>query len=295
MFKMGWKVVEISTEDHISLYLNNLMIKRDGKKLLININDIDVLLLDNTRTNVSVQLINALTAANALIITFNNKHEPASFIYAVQGNHMSLKVLEGQINWNNQFKGLLWKEIIKNKIYNQFKLTELVSENRVKIDYFHEILNSVKEFDVTNREGHFAKVYWHAMFGVNFIRDQDSYSNPTINIMLNYGYALLRGMVIKSIVKKGLDPRIAVFHKSFSNFFALASDLMEPFRPIIDKVVFENKDSPIFTIEIKERMIEELTKKVLLNEKFEFINNAIDKCVDGIVTQNGWTWVDIWK
>lgn len=292
---MGWRVIEVSTEDNISLYLNNLLIKRDEKKILININDIDMLLIDNNRINISVQLINALTKNNAIIIVFDGKHEPSSFIYAVEGNHMSLKVLEKQISWNNQFKGRLWKEIIKNKINNQYELLQKVSNVNMDKKYFDEIFESVKEFDVTNREGHFAKVYWHSMFGYGFTRDQDSKSNPVINAMLNYGYAILRGMVIKSIIKKGLDPRIAVFHKSFTNFYALASDLMEPFRPVIDKIVFENMNSPLFTIDIREKLVEAMTGKVLLNDKQEFINNAIDKCVDGVVSEKGWTWVDIWK
>lgn len=292
---MGWRIIEVSTEDNISLYLNNLLIKRGEKKIIININDIDMLLVDNTRINLSVQLMNALVQNNAIIILFNNKHEPSAFVYAVEGNHMSLKILEKQISWNNQFKGRLWKEIIKNKISNQYYLVNHVASADIGFDYFTNILNEVKEFDVTNREGHFAKVYWHAMFGIDFIRDQDGNNNAVINSMLNYGYAILRGMVIKSIVKKGLDPRIAVFHKSFSNFYALASDLMEPFRPLVDKIVFNNRTAPIFTVEIRQMLVETLTEKVFINDKQEFINNAIDKCVDSVVAEKGWSWVDIWK
>lgn len=292
---MGWRIVEVSTEDNISLYLNNLLIRRGEKKIIINISDIDMLLVDNTRINMSVQLINALVKNNAIIILFDTKHEPSAFVYAVEGNHMSLKVLEKQIQWNNQLKGKLWKEIIKNKISNQYYLTTKTNPDAIDNQYAINMLNSVKEFDVTNREGHFAKIYWHILFGAGFLRDQNSHNDFVINSMLNYGYAILRAMVIKSIIKKGLDPRIAIFHKSFTNFYALASDLMEPFRPIIDMIVFQFREAPIFTIEIRQMLVEALTEKIYINGKQEYINNAIDKCVDSVVSERGWLWVDIWK
>lgn len=293
---MGWKIVEISTDDHISLYLNNLLIKRDEKKLLINITDIDMLILDNYKLTLSVQLINAITKNNGIIITFDTNHEPSSFIYAVQGNHNSLKVLAKQLEWNNVFKGNLWKQIIRNKVYAQYDLaTKLVDQDSIDYDYFQEIFENIKEFDVTNREGHFAKVYWHSMFGVDFIRDYSSEKNATINSMLNFGYAILRAMVIKSIIKKGLDPRIAVFHKSFSNFYALASDFMEPFRVLVDKIVYENKDNAFFTSDTKKLLIKVMNERVKIANKEEFLNNAIDKCIDSVINGNGWPWVDIWK
>lgn len=110
--------------------------------------------------------------------------------------------------------------------------------------------------------------------------------------MLNYGYSILRAMVIKSIIKKGLDSRIAIFHKSFSNFYALASDFMEPFRIIIDQVVFANKDAVLFSLEIKQLLIGALTKKIVFENKTEYINNAIDKAIDHVIKGQGWKWVD---
>ncbi|WP_128008610.1 type II CRISPR-associated endonuclease Cas1 [Mycoplasma sp. ATU-Cv-508] len=241
---MGWKVVQVNTDDHLKLYLNNILIKRESKKIIININDIDVLLLDNYKLTLSVQLINAITQANGLIITFNSRREPASYVFSVNGNHMSLKVLENQIAWTSVYKGKLWQEVIRNKINNQYHLLTEYKLESIDDEFFLKTIEQVKPYDVTNREGHAAKVYWALLFGQDFTRDYYAKQNPTINSMLNYGYAVLRGLVIKSIVKKGLDPRISIYHKSFSNFYALASDLMEPFRPIIDRVVYQNRDAP---------------------------------------------------
>lgn len=292
---MGWKIVEIDTNDNLSLYLNNLMIKRQSKKIIININDIDILLLDNYKLTLSVQLINALTRNNSLIITFDGKHEPASFIYGVNGNHNSLKILQSQLMWTNFYKGKLWQEIIRNKINNQYHHLLKNSGEIVDSNYFLTAIEKVKSFDISNREGHIAKVYWHILFGIDFTRDYEAIKFPLLNSMLNYGYSILRAMVIKSIVKKGLDPRIAIFHKSFSNFYALASDLMEPFRIIIDQIVYRNKNSDFFSVEIKQALIEGLTKKIIFKGKEEYINNAIDKAIDEVIKGQGWIWVDTWR
>ncbi|MDI4567752.1 MAG: type II CRISPR-associated endonuclease Cas1 [Mycoplasma sp.] len=292
---MGWRIIEINSDDYLKLYLNNLLIKRDDKKIIINLNDIDVLLLDNYKTILSVQLINALTRHNIIIIIFDVKHEPSSYIFNVKGNHKSLKVLANQISWTQNYKNNLWKEIVKNKIYNQKQHIFHAVDYTMDLSFFDKLTEQVQNFDLSNREGHAAKVYWHLLFGINFIRDYDAKEFPIINSMLNYGYTILRGMVIKSIIKKGLDPRISLFHKSFTNFYALASDLMEPFRIIIDQEVYKNRNTEAFTIEIRNNLVKCLTKKVYFDHKYEYINNAIDKAIDQIINNKGWKWIYIWK
>jgi CRISPR-associated protein Cas1 len=105
--------------------------------------------------------------------------------------------------------------------------------------------------------------------------------------MLNYSYAILMAYISRSIVKKGLDTRISIFHKSFSNYYALASDLMEPFRPIVDFKVYQIiNDKPNDFIKLsnaKTQLIDLFNKKINILNKDEYINNAIDNFIDGIV------------
>ncbi|MGL4616683.1 MAG: type II CRISPR-associated endonuclease Cas1, partial [Mycoplasmoidaceae bacterium] len=130
---------------------------------------------------------------------------------------------------------------------------------------------------------HAAKIYWHELYGKEFNRHNNCY----INKLLNYGYAILRALLTRSIIKKGLDPRISIFHKSFSNFFALSSDLMEPFRIIVDyNVYLINKESEQKFYEDKEKIIKIFTGKILINKKKEYINNAVDIFIDNILKQN---------
>ena len=289
---MGWRIVEVETDETIRLYLNNLMIRRTMGKILINISDIDTLILKNTRTNVSIRLLNALARGNVNVIVMDGMHEPNSYLVPVNGNHNSLKILEKQIEWTRKYKAKLWKSIIQNKLHNQKEVLSKYCQKNFT-SYFDELIAKVRALDITNREGHAAKVYWNNIFNMPFQRDHKSERHPIINGMLNYGYAVLRSLVIRSIVKKGLDPRISLFHKSFSNFFALASDLMEPLRPLIDKIVYEHRNAPLFSYEIKDQLIGVLEQKVIFNDKKEQINNAIDKSIDNIISGRGWMWLEL--
>ncbi len=116
------------------------------------------------------------------------------------------------------------------KINNQRLLLQHYFHDAELDRYFIELIHGVNHYDSTNREGHAAKVYWHQLYGVEFSRKQEGF----VNTCLNYGYSIVHSYVARSIVKKGLDPRISFFHKSFDNHFALASDLIEPFRSYVD-------------------------------------------------------------
>ena len=145
-----------------------------------------------------------------------------------------------------------------------------------------KLYSEIKEYDITNREGHAAKVYWHSLFDKNFKRHEDDYMNK----ILNYGYTILRAYLARSIIKKGLDPRISLFHKSFHNFFALASDLMEPFRIIIDVEAFKIYEiGEVDFYKHKDILIQCFNKKILVNGKKQYLNNAIDIYVDSFVNQ----------
>ncbi|TCG10299.1 type II CRISPR-associated endonuclease Cas1 [Mycoplasma marinum] len=220
----------------------------------------------------------------------NHLHIPNSSISPIVGHHSSLKIFQKQIAWTNIYKGHCWKNIIKNKISNQSKLLIKLEKD----ENISKLIKDVQVFDISNREGHAAKVYWHAMFGVSFSRDQKAIKQPFINNILNYGYAILRSLVIRSIYKKGLDPRISFFHKSFTNYFALASDIMEPFRPLVDEVVFSQREEKIFSIDIREELINILDKKVWINGKKYFVEKAIDMVLDDLIKENGWQWVELW-
>lgn len=280
---MGWKIIEIENTQKLNLFLDNLVIfNNDNERITIPIIDIDVLLINNYKINISVQLINKLADNNVLLIICDNNYLPCSLVVPIIGNYNTIKILDNQLNWNHKWKSMIWKQIIKMKITNQKELISNMTENKIIENELNSFLSQIKDYDITNREGHASKIYWHTLFGINFKRFEDDY----INKLLNYGYTILRGYFTRSIIKKGLDPRISIFHKSFHNYFSLSSDLMEPFRILIDIVVYKiYKIGEINFYEHKQLLIEIFNQKILVNDKYQFINNAIDMFVDCIVNQ----------
>lgn len=280
---MGWKIIEIEDSQSLHLFLNNLVIFKDDIKITIPICDIDVLLINNYKLKITIQLINALCNANVLTIICDNYHLPSANILPIIGNFNTLKIVENQINWSHHFKADLWLQIIKNKIYNQQELTKMLFKNDELYKQFDLLIKDIKAYDISNREGHASKIYWHALYGLDFKRHNDDYCNK----LLNYGYTILRSYVTRSIIKKGLDPRISIFHKSFHNYFALASDLMEPFRILIDFEVYKiMQTKEVNFYEHKTRLIECFNNKIFINQTKQFVNNGIDIFIDAIIKQN---------
>lgn len=282
---MGWKIIEIENAEHLRLFLDNLVIYKNEDKIIIPINDIDTLLIDNNQITLSIQLINKLSENNVNVIVCDKNHLPQTQLLPIIGNYNALKILNKQLTWNHKYKSNLWMNIIKQKINNQKEILSHFGYYGDSTKELDNLMLEIKEYDISNREGHAAKIYWHTLFGIDFNRRNEN--NP-INKYLNYGYAILRSYFSKSIVKKGLDPRISIFHKSFHNHFALSSDLMEVFRIIIDfeviKIVeIEKMQNPWY--ESKQKLIECFNKRMKVNGKEQFINNAIDQFIDAIVSE----------
>lgn len=288
---MGWRILEINKNSHIKLFLNNLIVTGETN-ISISVHDIDVILFTNPRTNISVNLLNELVEQNICVFFCDSKYMPCSMVFPIIGNLLTLKVFNEQIQWSQTFKAKAWKKIVELKCSNQIsylKFLDILSDREYLI--LLNYLNGIEENDSTNREGHIAKIYWNKLFNTNFSRENDFL---TINKILNYGYTIINGMVARSIIKKGLDSRIGIFHKSVYNHFALSSDLIEPFRNVIDILVIELIKNNIITIEETNDLTIELKEicldfianfKLMINGFYQQLNNAIDEFVDSLVNK----------
>lgn len=288
---MGWRIIEINKNSNIKLFLNNLIIL-GNTNISIPINDIDVIMFTNNRINVSINLINKLCEENVCIFFCNEKYLPSSMVFPIVGNLLTLKIFNNQINWSEKFKGDVWQKIIKLKCANQlFFLKHLNLLNVEEEILIKNYIENIEPHDSTNREGHVSKIYWHKIFGSSFNRTNDDLQ---INKLLNYGYTILNGMVARSIIKKGLDCRIGLFHKSVWNQFALSSDLIEPFRVVVDILVIEllnreliKNSLGILTNDIKEICLDFIANfKLKINGLYQQLNNAIDEFVDSLINEN---------
>lgn len=201
--------------------------------LIVPIEDIGLVMINHAMVSLTIPLLNALTEQNVAVIFCNEKGMPASMLYNLQGNTTQGETLRNQLEAGEVLKKTLWKQIIEAKIKNQAALLNKMGKEG---SILKPLYTNVKSGDSDNREGIAARLYWTALFGRDFIRDRNI---PGINSLLNYGYSVLRAAVTRALVSSGLFPALGIFHHHRSNAFPLSDDLMEPFRPFVDEIVFE--------------------------------------------------------
>lgn len=177
----------------------------------------------------------------------------------------------------------MWQTIIKGKIANQAEVLECFSADMQAIEYLLAFEEQVDLDDVTNREGVAAKVYFRSLFGELFIRERNA--ADSINIALNYGYAIIRSMLARSVVAKGLLPTLGIKHRNPYNHFNLVDDFIEPYRPLIDQWVYSNiyEPSQPFAREKRLGLIEALTGKIIYDNKKYCVAQSMNIYIDSII------------
>ncbi len=203
------------------------------EKRTIPIEDVGVVLLENQQTSITLPLLNALAESEVQVVICNSKGMPSAMIQSMNSNNLQGETLRNQIACGEVLKKQLWKQVVEAKIKNQASLLNSVGEDGNILKPFY---SNVRSGDVDNREGIAARIYFQNLFGDTFIRDRDEQG---INALLNYGYSILRAATCRAIVSSGLLPAIGIYHHNRSNAYPLADDLMEPFRPFIDGVVYD--------------------------------------------------------
>lgn len=235
----------------MSLSLKNcqlvLAFKDDpDNKMTIPIEDIGVVIIENQQVSITIPLMNALIEGNVQVVVCNDRGMPSAMLQSFEGNNLQGENLRNQIDAGEVLKKQLWKQIVEAKIRNQAALLNKVGQEGSILKQYYQ---NVKSGDTDNREGIAARRYFSELFGESFIRDRTLYG---INALLNYGYTILRAATARALVSSGLLPAIGIFHHNRSNAFPLADDIMEPYRPYVDEIVYD------LTIQGKQ----ELTKDV---------------------------------
>ena len=202
-------------------------------KCTIPIEDIGFVLIDNPMVSITMPLVNALADNNVALIFCNEKSMPNAMLQNLDTHSLQCEILNKQIAIGEVLKKNLWKQTVEAKIKNQSKLLmKLGKDGNVLKPYY----SNVKSGDADNREGAAARIYWIHLFGNDFVRDR---SLPGINALLNYGYTILRAATARALMGAGLLPAIGIFHHNRSNAFPLADDIMEPYRPYVDEIVYD--------------------------------------------------------
>lgn len=276
---MGHRVIYVEKCEYLRLYLDNLKVMVKDNDILFPISDIQILVIDNYQSNISVPLINKLTENNVCTIICGVDHLPKSYILPINGNFATSGNINKQISWKKERKDLLHSIIVKYKIENQIEILKQNNKSHEVIKKLYEFVDSIELDDRTNREGLAAKMYFRELFGSDFIRFDDD----VINAGLNYGYSIFRSLITSIIVAKGYIANIGIFHKGKQNMFNLSDDIIEVFRPIVDDFVYNTmRDEILFKQEHREKLIQLTNKKILIDSRKQTIANAINQYLDSI-------------
>jgi CRISPR-associated protein Cas1 len=196
------------------------------------IEDIGFVVIENPQISISVPLLNELADNNVSVIFCDKKQMPKTMLMTLEGNTTQQESYKYQIDSSAPIKKNVWKQLVECKIKNQSLLLNKLGKNG---DTLKQYYMNVKSGDTDNREGAAAREYWGRIFDEGFKRDREGLPP---NNLLNYGYTILRAAVARALIGSGLYPAFGVFHRNRYNAFPLADDVMEPYRPFVDEIVY---------------------------------------------------------
>ncbi|CAI3445048.1 type II CRISPR-associated endonuclease Cas1 [Enterococcus cecorum] len=265
---MSWRVIVISQPAKLDYRLGRMVV-RQKEKTEINISEISTLIIASTAVSLTCCLLTELTKKKIKVIFCDEKWNPSSELVSYYGSHDTSNKIRQQIQWKKEIKEAVWTEIVTEKIRKQKELLQMLGKDEASL--LNQYVREMTWNDESNREGHAAKVYFNALFGMDFTRTGDN----AINAALNYGYSILLSSVNREIVSCGYLTQVGLFHDNMFNQFNLSSDLMEPFRPIVDQRVLKFLPFNEFTKEHKTELIDLLNKEVYIDGRKQYLNNAI--------------------
>lgn len=271
---MSWRTVVVSSSAKLDYQMGYLVVRKDTT-VKVHLSEISTLMIETTAVSITAALISELIKKKVKVIFCDEKRNPAAELMPFYGSHDTSAKIRKQMEWEKDIKTAVWTEIVTEKIRKQKEILEFLGKEEAQL--LRQYIEKMEFGDITNREGHAAKVYFNALFGKSFSRTEDS----MINAALNYGYSIILSVFSREIVANGYITQIGLFHDNMFNQFNLASDLMEPFRVIIDKAVY-NMTFTEFGKSEKMHIVNLLNSEIKIANRIENVNNAIKIYVKNI-------------
>lgn len=272
---MSWRIVYISGRAKLDLKLNYLVVRKE-EITKIHLGEIFLLVIDSVQVSITTALLNDIIKRKIKVIFCDDVHNPSSELVGYYNRHNSVKSIKKQMTWDQTRKDIIWKEIIKQKIF--FQSLVLKKYERENFELLNAYIDEVEDGDKTNREGHAAKVYFNSLFGNDFNRRQDN----NINAALNYGYSILLSIINREIVSLGYLTQLGIFHDNQFNHFNLSCDIMEPLRPMIDNFVL-SKEIRELDSNLKIEILSIFSRNVKFREESSRFDIAISKYCKNII------------
>ncbi|WP_035673365.1 type II CRISPR-associated endonuclease Cas1 [Flavobacterium sp. 83] len=263
------RTILIENKSSITTKNQQLVLKSEIRESTIPIEDVGFLVLDHAEIYLSIPAMNLIVENNTAIIICGSNHLPNGMLLNLNSHHIQQEIFKNQIEASIPLKKQLWQQTIIEKIKNQGELLGKITNNK---NTFEFLASKVLSGDTTNMEGVAAQQYWKNFPLPNHEKDgikRERYGDYPNNF-LNYGYAILRAATARALSGSGLLNTLGIHHKSKYNAFALADDIMEPFRPIVDEKVFEimqRYQEQELNTAIKAEMLQMLTRTVYFKEE----------------------------
>ena len=223
---------------------------------MVHLSEISSIVVQSTQANITAYLMSELAKQKIPLVVADTKGNPIAQSLPIYGAHNVSKRIEEQLAWTEPSKKRVWQRVVQDKITHQADVLEArAREGGAAL--LRQLPQEVRSGDPTNREAHAARVYFKELFGDDFSRDDET----PVNAALNYGYAIIMSAVNREIVSRGYLTQIGIFHRNEYNHFNLGCDFMEPFRPLVDKLVFDNVEDG-FTQDVKRLLVDMLNMQV---------------------------------
>lgn len=279
---MSWRTVVITSRCKLDFKMGFMVVRAEETKKIF-LDEIAVLLIENPAVSLTGCLLEALTEKKIRVIFCDAKRNPNAELVPYYNSHDCSRKIKAQIAWSDDVKGAVWADIVAEKIRKQADfLTELQKTEEASL--LRSYLSQIEPHDVTNREGHAAKVYFNALFGKEFTRSEENVTNAA----LNYGYSIILSAFNREIVAHGYLTQLGIFHDNMFNHFNLSCDLMEPFRILIDRRVkamkltdFSGDEKHSLVNVLNDTVIIDQTKQTVLNAVKYYCRSVFDALNDG--------------
>ncbi len=271
---MGFRQLYIKKANAIKYKQNNLIIEReDEEDIMLPLDDISNIFVEDNSCVVTVRLITELSSRGIGLILCNESYLPTAQVLSLNMHYNQTGILELQLGTNQKFKDNIWKNIVKQKILNQKFVLDFCIQDEHPSELLYESSKQIQPGDKDNKEGIAARVFFDALYGDDFKRFGDS----AISKALNYGYSILNSAMVRQLVFYGANTSLGIWHDANGNPFNLASDLIEPFRALVDYYVFwhmDELDNPL-PKNIRKGLINLLNVEVFIDGKNYKVDDAM--------------------
>ncbi len=276
----GFRHIVIESPCKLSYKGGYMVVRKEDDTVKVHLSEFQTLVLHTNQVFISAYLMSELAKAKISLVISDERHDPIGQYLPLYGAHNTSSRIDEQIEWGPVAKKQVWQRVIKDKITHQARVLS-VRAREDDAALLEKVAAEVRSGDTTNREAHAARVYFRSLFGPEFSRDDET----PINAALNYGYALLLSAVNREIVARGYLTQHGICHHSDFNQFNLSCDLMEPFRPIVDRIVFDNVRGD-FTKEDKLLLVDMLNQAIPYKDGAYRVSSVISlyikDCLDAL-------------